>query len=163
MPGSGSSTLTTELPQRSIAFVPVPAPAAQMVRTGDDPGLEALGDPERDDEPPDLRVHLDEVTGPHLQPRSVGVRHQERVLVRDLEKPLGVVVARVDQRGQPVGGHERQDLTASVRRPFDERGAVPARARRRPAGDGQSLGPTWLRMYSGSANSGHFQSRIVVE
>jgi len=83
--------------------------------------------------------------------------------VGDLEEPLGIVVARVDERGQPVGRHERQDFTSSVRRPFDERGAICARALRRPPAIARASGPTWLRMYSGSANSGHFQSRIVVE
>ena len=90
-------------------------PAAEVVRAGDDAGADSLGDPDLVHEVADLGPNANEIAGCQTEPRGIGRVHPGRVGVGDLDQPLRVGAARVDQ-GREAIGREQDEL---VRRAVD--------------------------------------------
>src|SRR5438552_9874997 len=93
-------------PALAAHLLPKPPPA-EVMRAGDDPGPDGLGDPDLVHEVADLRLDLEKISRGHAEPRGVLRVKPERIVVRDLVEPLGVARARVDERGQPEGREEQ--------------------------------------------------------
>src|SRR6185437_16771850 len=84
------------------------APAAHVVRAGDDAGANAFGDPRRYYKMADLRAHAQQVAERDAQSFGVGRMDPERIVVCDLVQPFRIATSRMDEHGQAEGWDEHE-------------------------------------------------------